>query len=248
MPRKKSSLGSVELWVDESSGRVNKAKRGKYLGKFDTGHQIIALYKDGTYEIKDAVEDAKFDGEDLMHISRFTGKEVISALYHEGDKGWTMVKRFEVETSKNNQRFKFITEERGSKLYFATTDVSPKISYSIKAGGKKKEIEFSFEDFIDVKGWKALGNKLTESKILSVKDLTENQAGADKEVEKQLPLALVEEESNIEVKPVAPVKSKKKKSKAATKNSQVKKKKKVAKKAKGKKDKLNPGDTIEMDL
>jgi len=166
----KSSLGAVKLWIDEASGRVNKEERGKFLGKFDTGQQIVALYKDGTYEVKDAVEDVKFDGEQMVHVSKFTGDEVVSALYHEGDKGWTMVKRFQIETGKSNQRFKFISEARGSKLYYATTDKSPKVSFTYKSGGSKKEEKLSFESFIDVKGWKALGNKIVEYKVLSVKE------------------------------------------------------------------------------
>ena len=165
----KSSLGAVKLWIDEASGRVNKEERGKYLGKFDTGQQIIALFKDGTYEVKDAVEDVKFDGEDMVHAAKFTGDEVVNVLYHDGDKGWTMVKRFLVETGTTNQRFKFISEARGSKLYYATTEAKAKITFSYKSGGKKKQEALDFETFIDVKGWRALGNKIIEHKVLSVK-------------------------------------------------------------------------------
>jgi len=190
----KSTLGAVKLWIDEASGRVNKEERGKYLGAFDTGHQIIALYKNGTYEIREAVEDTKFDGEDMMHVSKFTGKEVVSALYYEGDKGWSMVKRFEIETNSINQRYKFISEGRGSKLYFATTDKNPSITYSYKTGGSKKEQTIDLAQFIEVKGWKALGNKIGEHKVLSVKTLA-NNSPESKQASLDIPEEMSDEKS-----------------------------------------------------
>ena len=168
----KSSLGAIKAWMDESSGRLNKEERGKFLGEFDTGDQIISIYKNGSYEIKDLNIDSKIDVDGLIYVAKYRTGDVVSALYHEGEKGWTMIKRFEVETSKNDQRFLFVTESRSSKLYFASTAMNPKVLFSYKEGGSKKEMEISLAEFIDVKGWKALGNKVGEFKVLSAKDVT----------------------------------------------------------------------------
>ena len=46
----KSTIGAIKVWMDEVSGRLNTDERGKYLGAFDTGDQILAIYNDGTYE------------------------------------------------------------------------------------------------------------------------------------------------------------------------------------------------------
>ncbi len=171
----KSSLGAIKAWMDESSGRLNKDERGKFLGEFDTGDQIIALYKNGSYEVKDLLMDSKIDVDGLMYVSKYRQGDVISALYHEGEKGWTMVKRFEIETNKSDQRFSFVTESRSSKLYFASTASDPVVVFSYKEGGVKREKEIKLAEFIDVKGWKALGNKVGEFKVLSAK-------GVEKEV------------------------------------------------------------------
>jgi len=256
----KSTLGAAKYWIDETSGRVNKEERGKYLGAFDTGQQIIALYKDGTYEIRDAVEDAKFDGAEMVHVAKYTGKEVISALYYEGDKGWSMIKRFEIETNSNNQRYKFISEGRGSKLYFATTDKNPTITYSYKTDGSKKDETVDLASFIEVKGWKALGNKVGEYKVLSVKipektnadaqqtslDIPEEPTGEMTKVKKS---ANESSSSSVTGKKSASAKSKPgAKAKKGIKKSPKKSGASKTKKSKDDDDKLSTGDTIELDF
>lgn len=168
----KSSLGAVKIWMDDVSGRINKDKRGEFLGDFDTGDQLIAVHKDGSYSVHDLEIDYKFDPKQLMAISKFDGSQVISAVHHIGDKGWTMVKRFEIETKSVDQKNKFISESPSSKLYFATLSKLPKIEYGIREKGAKVTETIDLAEFIDVKGWKAMGNKLGEFKIISVKDLT----------------------------------------------------------------------------
>ena len=64
----------------------------------------------------------------------------------------------------------FITEERSSKLYLATISENPEVSYSYKANNKKVVDTLKLDEFIDVKGYKALGNKLGEFKILKIEE------------------------------------------------------------------------------
>ena len=103
----KSTLGAQKLWMDNVSGRLNKEDRGTFLGEFDTGASILALYKDGTYEIADFDMNKRFEVKDLISIGKFNPKDVVTAVYYEGAKGWTVVKRFNIETTKNNTRFNF---------------------------------------------------------------------------------------------------------------------------------------------
>ena len=112
----KSTLGAIKLWMDDVSGRVNTAGRGRFLGGFDTGNQILAIYQDGSYEVSDVDMNAKFEAAKIMWIGKFDPAQPISAIYHEGEKGWTMVKRFVIETSSTGQKFNFLTESRGIVL------------------------------------------------------------------------------------------------------------------------------------
>ncbi|GAB5555088.1 MAG: DNA gyrase/topoisomerase IV subunit A [Saprospiraceae bacterium] len=178
----KSTLGALKVWMDEVSGRLNTDERGQLLGEFDTGEQLLTIYKDGSYEISeiDMELNRRFVPKDLVHIGKFEPQQVINAIHYEGSKGWTMVKRFQVETTSLDQKFNFITDHKSSKLTYAVIGDQAKIQYKYRAGGETHEEELDFAEFIDVKGWKAIGNKLVEAKIISVKPIVvkKNQAAA----------------------------------------------------------------------
>ena len=167
----KSSLGAMQIYMDEVSGKLNQDERGKYLGAFDTGSKLLSIYKDGSYEINELDLNKKYDVNNIVEIGNYTEDTVISAVYFEGEKGNTMVKRFRIETSTYDQKFVFLPETAGTKLYFASMAKSPKIKYSYNVGKTKEEKEVALTEFIDVKGWKALGNRLVDAKLLKVEKL-----------------------------------------------------------------------------
>jgi len=168
----KSTLGAIRVWFDDITNRLNKDGRGKYLGKFDTGDQILVLYKDGTYELKEFDMAAKFNANDIVAIDKLKSDLVISAIHFEGEKGWTLVKRFKIETSTQNQKFSFISDHPKSKLLFASLHPGPVINYSVKVKSEKMEGTINLAEFIDIKGWKALGNRLSEQMLSNIKDIS----------------------------------------------------------------------------
>ncbi len=229
----KSSLGAVKVWMDEASGRINTQKRGKSLGSFDTGNEILAIYNDGTYQINEMEVDKKYDIEKLVYIGKFDQSLPINVVYFSGDKKWTMAKRFFIETITLDTPFKFISESPQSKLYFASIGEEATVVYSIKKNKQMEEYELDLHDFVDIKGWKSLGNKMGEFKIIKIATLAEVEA---------LEAAEAEEEPELfETKPAAkkPAAKKGKAKKPATKKS--------TKKGKSNKG-LEPGDTIEFDF
>jgi len=173
----KSTLGAMQVWMDEVSGRLNTDERGRYLGAFDTGDLILAIYKEGSYELNELDLNRKYPPKELMYIGKYDELGAISAIYYEGGKGWTLVKRFMIETNSLDQRFAFLTDHKDTRLFYATAEDDPTLQYTYRAN-KKKHVELlKPADFIDLKGWKALGNKLTEAKLLSVKEVeTESEA------------------------------------------------------------------------
>ncbi|MCB9284776.1 MAG: DNA gyrase/topoisomerase IV subunit A [Lewinellaceae bacterium] len=174
--RGQSTLGAIKIWMDDVSGRLNTDERGRFLGEFDTGDTIIAIYKDGSYEITDYELTHRYNPEDLIHIQKFDPKMVISAVHYDGQKGWTLVKRFQVETTSLQQRFSFITEHNQSKLLFASVKERPKIQYTVQVKSRRLQGVIDIADFIDVKGWKAQGNKLSDKKLAQVKEVEEKTA------------------------------------------------------------------------
>lgn len=167
----KSTLGALKISMDEVSGRLNTSNRGKFLGDFDTGDTILALYKDGSYEMTDFELTHKFEVNDLIDIRKLTADTVISAVHYDGEKKITLVKRFKIETTTLDQRFSFISEHSRSKLLFATFKEEARIQYSMKVGSQKIEGELNLKEFIDIKGWKAQGNKLSDQRLMGIKEL-----------------------------------------------------------------------------
>ncbi|MFZ1750972.1 MAG: DNA gyrase/topoisomerase IV subunit A [Saprospiraceae bacterium] len=242
----KSSLGAMQIYMDEVSGRLNQDERGKYLGAFDTGSKLLSIYKDGSYEVNELDLNKKYDVNNIVEIGNYTEDSVISAVYYDGEKGWTMVKRFKIETSTFDQKFTFIPETSGTKLYLASMAVAPNVSYTYNVGKTKESKEILLSDFIDVKGWKALGNKLIDAKITKIELFTSVEGDSDTADDSEdAPLVDIKEnvkERNTEDKPSPPsdIKNeiKKKDDTSATSDQSDK----------AKKSGLKPGDTIEFDF
>jgi topoisomerase IV subunit A len=177
----KSTLGAKKIWFDDITGKLNDNERGRLIGEFDTGDNLLTLYKDGSYEVLEVDLVKHFDLNDMLHIGKLTADTVISAVHFDGHKEWTMVKRFKVETTKINERFSYITDHKKSQLLYASCKANPRIQYSMKIGSKKMDGEVTLADFMGVKGWKALGNRLSDQKLTGVKEI------AAKEEEKPKP-------------------------------------------------------------
>jgi topoisomerase-4 subunit A len=179
----KSTLGALKIWMDEVSGKLNTDGRGKLLGEFDTGDTLLIIYKDGAYEVADMDLNKRLEPQELLHIGKFDPDAVISAAYFEGERGWTMVKRFRVETTTINQRFPFLTENKKTKLLYASLDAEPVVEYALKVNSKKVESQLNLAEFVDVKGWKAIGNKLSDQRLMSMKPVDKDPASTPTDAE-----------------------------------------------------------------
>jgi topoisomerase-4 subunit A len=168
-----STLSGLDLWFDEASGRLNKDKRGKYVGKFDGDDQIIAITKSGAYKITSYELTNRYEPEKTILVQKYNPKKVVTAVYLDGESKQYFVKRFLIETNTLDKEFGFISEGIGSRLDYASTSDSPEIEMDVVKGkGKDKEAEVvSLDEIVDVKGWKALGNRLSQYKVTKIKSL-----------------------------------------------------------------------------
>ncbi len=226
-----STVGGQQIWYDKTVGRFNSEARGDLLGSFDTGDLVLAIYENGSYELRNHSFDNRFDINQVMMIEKFYPDKVISVLYYDGIKKCYMVKRFKIETRSLNQKFKFISEHRRSKLLICTTDADAGFEYAMKLPQKEPvNHQILFKDFIEVKGWKAIGNKLGGAEIRSVK-LTKS----DKDIVRD---AKAIQSDNKKTNPGEEKKI----------NTGTRKQKQVPKSGQNKNEKVHPGTTIEWDL
>jgi topoisomerase-4 subunit A len=229
-----STIGARRIFMDEVSGRLSTDDRGRFLGAFDTGDLVFIIYNDGAYEVAELDLARRFEPKDLMHIGKFNPEQVVSAVHFDGNKEWTMVKRFKIETSKTGEKFSFISDHKQSKLYFATTKTLPTVRYSFKTKAGKEEGEATLPAYIDVKGWKAMGNRLCEYKLLTIKDISAP------EVEMQVETAAVKKPALHVAQPELALPSEKSEAPKTTLEPATKKPPKP--------DKLHTGDTVEFDV
>lgn len=177
-----SSFGARKVWYDAVVGRLNLDGRGKWIGNFNTSDTILVIYKDGTYELTSHEITNRYEPEQVLVIRKFHPETVISAVYWEAAQENYFVKRFQIETQTLDKRFSFIGDEKKSKLIAVSVVPEPSISFTIEKGKSKEEIteELNLVEFMDVKGWKALGNRLSQFPVKSVQllspvdDLTES--------------------------------------------------------------------------
>ena len=164
-----STLGGLDIWLDDEIGRLNKDKRGRRLGNFLGDDKILVIYKSGEYQLTNFELTNRYEMKDIALIEKWHPKRPIAAIHYLPSKKCYYVKRFLIETTTIDQRFSFIGDEPGSELVFATVAVNPVVKYVLDMGKKQtKEEEATLEAVVDVKGWKAIGNKLIAGKIKSV--------------------------------------------------------------------------------
>jgi len=167
-----SSIGAMKLWIDKASGRLNTEELGQYIDKFDSSDLLLSLHKNGVYQMTELDPNKKFNPSTLLEVGKLWLETVVTVVYYEGNKGWTMVKRFQIETNTVDTDFKFISEAAGTKLYYVSMEDEPIVRFSYRQNKAKHEEVLNLAEFVDVKGWKALGNKLGEYKILKIENET----------------------------------------------------------------------------
>jgi topoisomerase-4 subunit A len=169
-----SSLGGKKIWYDDVVGRLSLEEKSMYLGSFNEQDKIITMYQDGTYVLCNTELSNRFDTDHVVLIEKFKPQSIITAIYYDADKKQFNVKRFTIETLTMNTKFQFIKEGEGNYLEWVSTHPSPKIK--LKTGKKKylpSEQTIALDEFVDVMGWKAIGNKLCEKDLLEISLLQE---------------------------------------------------------------------------
>jgi topoisomerase-4 subunit A len=164
-----STIGGRNIYYDDVIGRLNSDSRGKFIGSFSNDDLILVMYKDGNYELTNFELTNHYDAPNVLLINKFRPDKPLSVVYYEAKQKTYYVKRFLIETKTINSKFLFISEGDKNTCLVATDLKTPAIT--VLTGKTKKdatEETINLAEFIDVKGWKAIGNKLGGTEILSI--------------------------------------------------------------------------------
>jgi topoisomerase-4 subunit A len=162
-----STLRPRKVWFDDTVQRLNVDGRGELLGEFRPNDRLLIINQAGKLKTIIPELTTHFD-EDMIVLEKWNPKKPISTIYYDGEKERYFVKRFLVENE--NKEEIFITEHEKSQLEIVSTDWRPvaEIVFAKVKGVQKDNQTIDLEQFIAVKGIKALGNQLTADKLKQV--------------------------------------------------------------------------------
>ncbi|QEC51075.1 topoisomerase-4 subunit A [Anseongella ginsenosidimutans] len=169
-----STLAGRRIWFDEIVQRLNADERGLYLGEFEGEDKIAVVYKNGSYELTGFDLSTHF-GEGISLLEKFDPSKVYTAIHFDKKSDHHYVKRFRLDDLSPGRKVSFISEENGSKLVLISPSAAPLAEVEILKGKSKtpEVFQVSLAEFIDVKGLKAIGNRLSAQPIKSVRLLEE---------------------------------------------------------------------------
>ena len=163
-----STLKPRKIWFDDVVRRLNVDGRGELLGEFRGDDLLLVVNQKGVAKTMLPTLTSRFD-DDMIILEKWNPVKPLSAIYWDGEKERFYVKRFLIEHG--NREDQFITEHPKSYLELVSTDWRPVVEIEFtKPRGKdaKPNLTIDLEDFIAIKGIKALGNQLTAEKVKNI--------------------------------------------------------------------------------
>jgi topoisomerase-4 subunit A len=156
-----STLKPRKIWFDDTVQRLNVDDRGELLGEFTAKDRLLVISKKGMLKTITPELTTHF-GDDMIVLEKWIPNKPISAIYFDGEKERTYIKRFMIDNP--NKEEVFISEHVKSQLELVSTDYRP-MAEIIFSKRSLENMEVNLEEFIAIKGIKSLGNQLTSEKV-----------------------------------------------------------------------------------
>ena len=165
-----STLGGRQVWFDRDILRINFDSHGEYLGEFHNDDKILAIRKNGEFDIMPVDLNNHFD-DDLMIIEKFDPNKVWSAaLYDASQQGYPYIKRFTLEA--NARRQNCLGDNKDNQLIWFSETPYPRIQVMFGGNDNFREpLVIEVDEFIGVKSYKARGKRLTTYEIDEIIEL-----------------------------------------------------------------------------
>lgn len=161
-----ATAAAIKIWFDETVHRINRDEHGKFIGEFSGDDQILTVTKKGFIELHTFDLSEHFD-ENIILITKFRPANPVSVVHYDAEDKRYYVKRFMLESGKKSL---VISEADGSSVEAASNEANPvaEVIFGKNDGVQPRNKKMNLAEFIDVKGVKAKGNKLTDYKVKEV--------------------------------------------------------------------------------
>ena len=164
-----STLAPRKIWFDDTVRRLNADGRGTLLGTFKGQDKILSITAKGEAKLLSFDLSNRFDDEYLI-LEKWKPQQPISCIYYDGEKKIYFIKRFLLENTPNLQTFMPSEHPKSFIEFVGTSDgCTAEIIFAKDKSGKEKDPEtVNIDDFIAIKGIKAIGNQFVKDKIKSI--------------------------------------------------------------------------------
>lgn len=164
-----STLAPRKIWFDDTVRRLNADGRGTLLGSFKGDDKILTVNQNGEAKLVTFDLLNRFDDEYLI-LEKWKPEQPITCIYFDGEKGIYFIKRFLLENTTNVQHFMPSEHPKSFVEFVGTSDgCTAEIVFPKDKSGKEKEPEIiNIDEFIAVKGIKAIGNQFIKEKVKSI--------------------------------------------------------------------------------
>jgi topoisomerase-4 subunit A len=175
-----STLAGRKIWYDEILKRLNADGRGKYLGEFDGDDRILNIFSNGTYELTSFDLNNHFDDK-MIVIEKYDPAKVFAVVHYDSKSKNYMVKRFVFENTVIGRQTSIISDEPGSKLIIISGATQPIVKIEQLKGKAlvPETAELNLTDLIDIKGMKAMGNRISIHMVKTVELIAEHDDAED---------------------------------------------------------------------
>ncbi|WP_294270903.1 DNA gyrase/topoisomerase IV subunit A [uncultured Chryseobacterium sp.] len=163
-----STLAPRKIWFDDTVRRLNADGRGSLLGNFKGDDRILTVNTNGEAKLVSFDLGNRFD-DDYLILEKWRPRQPITCIYYDADKDMYFIKRFLLENTPNVQTF-MPSEHPKSFIenVIAANHATAEIVFA-KDKGKEREPEtVNIDEFIAVKGIKAIGNQFTKFKVKAI--------------------------------------------------------------------------------
>ncbi|MBR6963428.1 MAG: DNA gyrase/topoisomerase IV subunit A [Prevotella sp.] len=165
-----STLGGRKVWFDPVINRLNYEEHGNYLGEFNDTDSILVVLDNNDFYITNFDVNNHYE-DNISRLEKYDADKVWTAIVYDADmKGYPYIKRFNMEAIKSKRNF--VGENKNSRLVLLTDTPYPRllVTYGGKDAFRGTE-EVDAEQFVQVKGFKAHGKRLTTYEMASIEEL-----------------------------------------------------------------------------
>ena len=161
-----STLKPRKIWFDSTVLKLNLDERGELLGAFRGEDRLLVINDKAESKTVTPQMELHFSKVPLI-LERWVKTKPITAVYFDQEKERYFIKRFLIENE--NKEDVFIKED--ATLIFISTEWRPVIEIEFvkpRGAAPLTNKNINIEEFIGVKGYKAMGNQLTDKKIKNI--------------------------------------------------------------------------------